>query len=141
MAEESSRARLTITKVEPQIRVLNTSARSAVRGFRMSDFGFRVVWAVLTGFREATALASTRCASEPGRGLRAETTRWAYALCRQCRRPRSRPPGCRGRAEYWRRWRHSRDASECRGAHRRRAHTSEWTRLPPAGRRAANRSP
>src|SRR5713226_680845 len=40
MAEESSRARLTITKVEPQITVLNTSARSAVRGLRMSDFGW-----------------------------------------------------------------------------------------------------
>src|SRR5258707_7789343 len=102
MAEESSRARLTITKVEPQIRVLNTSARSAVRGFRMSDFGFRVVWAALTGFREATVPASTRCASEPDRGLRAKTTRWVYGLCRPCRRRRSRPQGYRGRAEYWR---------------------------------------
>src|SRR5216117_2297220 len=94
MAEASSRARLIMTKVEPQIRVLNTSARSArqTRGFRISDVGFRVGFAALTTIREATAPASKQSASEPGRGLRVETIRWGYGLCRPSLRRRWRRP-------------------------------------------------
>src|SRR5260370_41182426 len=46
-AEASSRARLTITNVEPQIRVLKTRARSArhADGCRMLDVGFRMAFA------------------------------------------------------------------------------------------------